>query len=203
MNKGYWKSFSSPFIDTTMKAIKFTPLHRILHWTMAGGMALLFLTGFLRMVWMSKKAVVGAVQQHLPEVEKEQAVLIYKSLRESMWEWHHVAAKVVIFSFLIRIVYMLLKGIRFPNPFAKDVTIKDRLQGLTYVYFYLYVFIAIFTGVSMEKGFFESYQETFESVHKLGLYLFPVFVVLHFVGIVLGELSSKKGIVSKMISGDN
>ena len=33
---------------------KFTAFHRLLHWIMAIAMPVLFITGFLRMYWMSK-----------------------------------------------------------------------------------------------------------------------------------------------------
>lgn len=37
--------------------VKYTALHRLLHWVMAFAMPVLYLTGFLRMQWMSKKSV--------------------------------------------------------------------------------------------------------------------------------------------------
>lgn len=97
---------------------------------------------------------------------------------------------------------MLVKGIRFPNPFQIKIPLKERLQGFTYVYFYLFVFISAVTGICIEKGFFPQWKEGIETVHKWGIYWFPIFILLHFVGVVIAELSNKKGIVSKMIGGD-
>ncbi|MFA5573939.1 MAG: cytochrome b/b6 domain-containing protein [Brumimicrobium sp.] len=41
-----------------------------------------------------------------------------------------------------------------------------------------------------------------ETVHKWGIYWFPIFIVLHLLGALLAEFSTKKGITSKMIGGD-
>ncbi|HRO08651.1 MAG TPA: cytochrome b/b6 domain-containing protein [Saprospiraceae bacterium] len=181
---------------------KFTAFHRLLHWIMAIAMPILFITGFLRMYWMGKQAVADAIASHGVEATKEQAKAVYKALREPMWQWHELFAHVMIFSFLARIIYMLVKGIRFPNPFKSTQPLKERLQGFTYVYFYLFVFVSAFTGVCIEKELFSTYHEQIEAVHKWGIYWFPIFILLHLVGIVLAELSSKKGITSKMIGGD-
>ncbi|MCO5235487.1 MAG: cytochrome b/b6 domain-containing protein [Chitinophagaceae bacterium] len=181
---------------------KFTALHRVLHWIMAIAMPILFITGFLRMYWMGKQAVADAIASQGIEVTKEQAKAVYKVLREPMWEWHFIFAHVMIFAFLARIIYMLIKGIRFPNPFKNNQSLKTRLQGFTYVYFYFFVFVSAITGIFLEKGFFPDWKGNIETVHKLGVYWFPIFILLHFAGIVLAEFSSKKGITSKMISGD-
>lgn len=181
---------------------KFTALHRLLHWIMAIAMTVLLITGFLRMYWMGKNAVADAIASQNIEVTKEQAKAVYKVLREPMWEWHEFFAHVMIFTFLARIIYMLVKGIRFPNPFKSNQPFKVRLQGITYIYFYVFVFISVVTGICIEKGFFPEWKANIETVHKWGIYWFPIFVLLHFTGIKIAELSTKKGITSKMIGGD-
>ncbi|HEY1055989.1 MAG TPA: cytochrome b/b6 domain-containing protein [Emticicia sp.] len=182
---------------------KFTIFHRLLHWIMAFAMPVLFITGFLRMYWMGKNNIIPVLEKNVPGITKEQVSEIIKAIREPMWEWHELFAHIMIFSFLARIIYMLVKGIRFPNPFLKAQPLKERLQGLTYVYFYLFVLISALTGICIEKGFFSQWKESIETVHKWGLYWFPIFVALHLVGIFIAESSNKKGITSKMIGGDN
>lgn len=182
---------------------KFTAFHRILHWTIALAMPIMFITGFLRMFWMNKKSMVSVIESKTTStpLSKETMSDIASSIREPMWEWHEIFANVMIVALIARVGYMLLKGIRFPNPFGK-ITLKERLQGFVYLYFYMFVFISAVTGVCIEKGFFDSYHETIEMVHKWGLYWFPIFIVLHLLGIVVAENSEKKGITSKMIGGD-
>ncbi|HRP01384.1 MAG TPA: cytochrome b/b6 domain-containing protein [Candidatus Kapabacteria bacterium] len=183
---------------------KFTLLHRILHWTMFIAMPILFITGFLRMYWMNKKHIVSIISENTsPELlTKEQMSTIATSIREPMWQWHELFAHIMIITFVIRIIYMLTKGIRFPNPFKSNTKLKEKLQGFTYIYFYLFVFISAVTGICIEKGFFESSMEIIETVHKLGIYWFPIFIILHIAGILIAELTDKKGIVSNMIGGD-
>lgn len=181
---------------------KFTFLHRFLHWIIAIAMSILFLTGFLRMYWMGKKAVAEAIFSQELEVTKDQAKAVYKTLREPMWEWHELFSKIMIFAFLARIIYMLVKGIRFPNPFKSNQLIKERLQGFAYVYFYLFVFISAFTGICLENDFLSNYHEQIEAVHKWGIYWFPIFILLHLAGILFAEYSDKRGITSKMIGGE-
>lgn len=181
---------------------KFTFFHRLLHWLMAMAMLILFITGFLRMYWMNKHQIVSVIESKVgTTIPKEQMTDIAKAIREPMWQWHELFAHVMIFSFIARIIYMLVKGIRFPNPFKKNTSLKERLQGFTYVYFYVFVFISASTGISIEKGFFPEWKEGIETIHKLGIYWFPIFIMLHLVGILIAEHTTKKGIVSKMIGG--
>ena len=116
------------------KENKFTVFHRILHWTMALAMPILFITGFLRMNWMNKHHIVAIIEGETEMIPKETMTAIATTIREPMWQWHEVFAHVMIFSFIARIIYMIVKGIRFPNPFKKNTALKERLQGFTYVY---------------------------------------------------------------------
>ena len=184
---------------------QFTLIHRVLHWSAALLMLILFTTGFLRMYWMSKKTIINAVgtgmrsQNIYPE--KEQLIAIAKTIQEPMWQWHEYAAYIIFFAFLTRVVYMIIEGIKFPNPFVKDQSAKERSQGLIYIVFYLFVSISIITGFYL-KWIDGDWKEPMETIHKWAIYWFPIFILLHFTGILIGELTNKKGIVSRMIRGD-
>lgn len=185
--------------------IKFTATHRILHAASALLMTLLFLTGFLRMYWMSKKTILNAIESTLLNenqvIEREQLVPIAKEIQAPMWQWHEYAAYVMAIVFLARIIYMLVKGIRFPSPLKGHQPLKDRLQGVVYLLFYMFVAISIVTGFYMKWGD-GTYEELAETIHKWAVYWFPAFIFLHFAGILILEFSDKKGISSKMISGE-
>lgn len=167
-------------------------------------MPILFITGFLRLYWMNKHHIVSVIESKTSSVplSKEQMTDIAKTIREPMWQWHEIFAHVMIFSFIARIIYMVVKGIRFPNPFKSNISLSERFQGYTYIYFYLFVFISAFTGVCIRQGFLTEWKESIETIHKLGLYWFPIFILLHLSGILIAELTNKKGITSKMIGGD-
>lgn len=183
---------------------KYTVIHRVLHWIMALAMPIMFITGFLRMYWLNKNGMVSIIESKTAAspLSKDVVTDIAKTIRAPMWEWHEIFANVVIITFIARIIYMITKGIRFPNPFNQTLVLKERLQGFIYIYFYAFVFISAITGVCIEKGFFDNYHEEIEMIHKWGLYWFPIFIVLHLAGIAIAENTSKKGITSKMIGGE-
>lgn len=182
---------------------KYTALHRFLHWSTALLMTVLFITGFLRMKWMGKRTIKAAIEQNMSDVtySDEQAIAVAKAVLKPMWIWHEYAAYIVFGLIAIRIVYMLIKGIRFPNPFSSRSSLKEKFQGMIYLLFYLFVIISSFTGAYLKwwKG---DWKEPIEAIHKWGIYWFPIFIVLHFVGIWLAEKYEKKGITSKMIGGE-
>lgn len=180
---------------------KFHPVHRTIHWILAGGMLLAFLTGFLRMTWMDKKHVAGIIEGVNSTIGSEEAIKMAKAIREPMWQWHVYAAYIIFFAFAARLIYMAIKGIRFPNPFNSKNPLKDRFQGSVYILFY------IFAGINVVTGFYMKFidgplKKDFETIHKWALYWFPIFIILHFGGIWLGERTNKKGVVSKMIGGE-
>lgn len=184
---------------------KFTVTHRIVHALIAVLMIFLFITGFLRMYWMSKKTLLNAVETTLTNqnviIERELLNPIAKSIQAPMWQWHEYAAFALVIMFLARIIYMLAKGIRFPSPFKRGQLFKKRLQGMVYILLYLFIIISIITGFYLKWGD-GTYKEPMEAIHKWAIYWFPIFIGLHFGGILMTELGNNKGISSKMISGD-
>ena len=183
---------------------KFTIIHRLLHWTIAIVMPIMFVTGFLRMFWMNKNGMVAIIESKTAAtpLPKEVMTDIASTIRHPMWEWHELFANVMVAAFIGRIIYMIVTGIRFPNPFNSRITLKERLQGFVYIYFYLFVFLSAFTGICIQYHLLDSFHEEIELIHKWGLYWFPIYIVLHLAGIAIAEHSDKKGIASKMIGGD-
>src|SRR5690606_6430749 len=110
----------------------FTLLHRGLHWGTALLMTVLFITGFLRINLMGKKAILGAIEKNMQGIDltNEQTIVTVKSILDPMWQWHVYAAYVFFVIIAVRIIYMLVKGIRFPNPFSANTSAKEKFQGL-------------------------------------------------------------------------
>ncbi len=183
---------------------KYTAIHRILHFGIGVAMLVLFCTGFLRMKWMGKKnisqIVEGQLNKNHVELPKDSLKIIGKQLLEPMWQWHVYFAYAILFLFTIRIIYMFAKGIRFPNPFSKQSTTKEKFQGSIYFLFYFLVLVDICTGFYLLWGNGD-YKEIAETIHKYSLYWFPIFFILHILGIFLEEITHKSNIVSKMING--
>lgn len=189
--------------QTPRSSGKFTALHRLLHWLMAIAMSVLFITGFLRMYWMNKHHITAILGEKAGgAIGMEVMADIAEAIRAPMWDWHVVFAHVMIFAFLARIIYMLAKGIRFPDPFRTGRSLKERFQGLTYVYFYAFVLVSAATGICLRLGFLPEWKKGIEAVHKWGIWWFPLFIALHAAGVLLAEHSDKRGITSRMIGGD-
>ncbi len=186
---------------------KFTTLHRIIHWLIAVSMLVLFATGFLRMYWMSKKTITAAISAELTknniQLPKENVVNIAKSIINPMFDWHINFAYVLVLAYILRVIYLLVKGVKYPNPFSKSSTGKEKLQGTVYSIFYVLLAVQILTGFAlMWELASEEVLDKAEEIHKFAVYWLPVFVLLHFTGITAAELTSKKGITSKMIGGE-
>lgn len=54
----------------------------------------------------------------------------------------------------------------------------------------------------IKKGILTEWESKIETIHKLGIYWFPLFILLHLSGLIIAEISNKKGIISKMVGGD-
>lgn len=186
-----------------MEKQHYTILHRSLHWVIAFSMIVLFTTGFMRMFWIEKDFISSILATELPDIEftRTQLKAIVGKIREPMWKWHELFAKIMFVAFTARIIYMLRKGIKFPNPFSNKFALKERLQGLTYLLFYLLVFVSIVTGICIEYDLLDQWHDAIESTHKFGSYWFPAFAILHFTGLAISEISDKKQLIAKMIYG--
>lgn len=180
---------------------KTSKLDRFLHWSIAFSMSLLFLTGFLRMTWMAKKNVVKVIESHVGNsVSPEQSKAIAKELLEPMWQWHEYAAYFILGVLIIKIIYTLFKSSKTPNHFNEKKSVKEYLQKAVYLLFYMFLAATTITGFYLKWGD-GTWKAQMEAIHKLAIYWFPIFIGLHLIGIVIAELTNKKGIVSKMIGG--
>ena len=186
----------------------YTVLHRVLHWIFAIFMLILFTTGFLRMYWMSKTVISDAVNKNTAiqslNLDKKSLRAIVHSVQDPMFEWHVYAAYIITFAFIARVIYMFVKGIKFPNPFVKTTSTKAKFQGFMYLGFYVLIAVQIITGsiLKFEIGS-ESLADLAETTHKLAVYWTPAFILLHLAGIAIAENTDRKGITSKMIGGDS
>lgn len=185
-----------------MNKKKFTFTHRALHWLIALSMTILFITGFLRMYWMNKNSIISIIEKETNSISSDTMKNIAVEIRNPMWEWHEIFSYVIIVSFIVRLFYIIFRGLRFTNPFSKNILIKECLQGVTYIYFYTFILISSVTGLFIQYHVFSNYKEEIEMIHKWGIYWFPIFILLHLTGIIIAEHSNKKGITSKMIGGD-
>jgi cytochrome b561 len=183
---------------------EFNLTHRLLHWFIAFAILFLMLTVFLRLTWLEKNNVASILQDNLKalkiDLNHDDAIKIAKQIRKPMWDWHIYTGYFLIALYLLRMINLFKIGIIFPNPFVKSSTLKQKVQGWTYLIFYFLMGISLLTGLLIVKGP-EDWGDFLEDIHVQSIYYVILFIIMHMVGLVLAELSNQKGIISKMIHG--
>ena len=190
-----------------MEQKSFTRANRILHWLIASTFLFILLTVFLRMYWLNRDDTADIILATLTPMDvhlsRDQAVKIGKAIRAPMWDWHIYAGYFLIGLYIIRLVVMKVQGALFANPFIKNLSSKERFKSAVYLSFYLLLGVTLISGGFIELGDrqWKTSRNVMKTIHVLSLYFALAFITLHFVGLVLAELTSEKGIVSKMIHG--
>ncbi len=187
-----------------MEKTKYSKIHRIIHWAIAVSFLLLLITIFLRLTWMNKYNVAEIIQDYLSGTDQvltqDQLIALAKKIRQPMWDWHIYVGYVLVGLFSIRFILPAFGHMRIQNPFAKNLSIKEKFQKWTYIIFYLCVVTSLITGLIIELGSKEL-KKPMEEIHVLGLYYLIGFIVIHISGVLLAEFTVHKGIVSKIVSG--
>ncbi len=187
-----------------MKKSNYSKIYRLMHWAIAISFMLLLITIFLRLTWMNKNNVSDIIQEYLKNKDlvltQDESIILAKKIRKPMWEWHIYLGYVLTGLMVIRMLLPFFGEMKFQNPFAKNISGKDKFKKWTYLVFYVCVIVSLVTGLFLEFGP-ESLEHTMEDIHVLSLYYLIPFIVLHFTGILIAEFTEDKGIISRVISG--
>lgn len=187
-----------------MEITKYSKIYRIVHWAMALIFMLLLITIFLRLTWMNKYNVAAIIQNYLSDTDQvltqEQLIALAKKIRQPMWNWHIYLGYILIGLFSLRFILPVFGKMKFQNPFGKNLSTKEKFQKWTYIIFYLCVTISLITGLIIEFGP-EKFKKPMEEIHVLGIYYLLGFILLHWGGVFIAEMTNQKGIVSRIISG--
>jgi len=188
-----------------MKDKRFNLASRLIHWAIAFTFLYLLLTVLLRMGWMNKNSMGAIMQNGLAEkgveIDTDTAGTVAKQVRRPMWGTHIIAGYVLLGLYMIRMIIFAVQGVTFVSPFTKNTTNYQRFRSGMYVLFYILVAVSLITGLLIEFGP-ESVHDLSEEIHKLSLYYMVAFIVLHLVGVVIADGSKERGIISKMVSGE-
>ncbi|MCL2873206.1 MAG: cytochrome b/b6 domain-containing protein [Betaproteobacteria bacterium] len=183
----------------------FSRVHRILHWTIALGILLALFTAFLHATWMNSNGMATTISSSLAEknitLSNADAKDVAKAIRKPMFQWHFYAGYALIALLILRFIDTFVNGHKFISPFAKEITPKQKLQGSLYVFLYTAVTIILLLGLFLKFGPRNELRETVATIHIYCGYGIGLFVLAHFAGLWLGENTTDKGIVSKMING--
>lgn len=187
-----------------METAKYSKIYRIIHWAIAISFTLLLITIFLRMTWLNKHNVSDIIQKFLSETDQtlteDQTISLAKKIRQPMWMWHIYLGYILTGLFSLRFILPFFGEMKFQNPFAKNLSTKEKFQKWTYIVFYCCVIISLFTGLMIEFGP-ENYEKAMENIHVLSIYYLITFIVLHVSGILIAECTNDRGIISRIVSG--
>ncbi|MNQ06587.1 hypothetical protein D3C85_193440 [compost metagenome] len=182
----------------------YSTAYRIVHWAIAISMILLLLTIFLRLTWMNKNHVADIIQNYLSTTDqtlsRDQAIILAKQIRKPMWDWHIYIGYVLVGLYAIRLVLPFFGQMQFSNPLKKELTIKAKFQYWVYIVFYVCVAVSLITGLIIEFGS-KDLKKPMEEIHVLSIYYLLAFIFLHLGGVILAELTTEQGIISKIVSG--
>ncbi len=188
-----------------METRNYSKVYRILHWLIAFSFIFLLITIFLRKTWMEKNHVAEIIQAFLadkgyPALPEDDAILLAKKIRKPMWDWHIYLGYVLTGLYCIRLAVPFFGEMKFSSPFKAGLDMKTKFQFWVYLVFYACTAVSLITGLIIEFGP-KAYKKPMEEIHELSLYYLLGFMILHFGGVLIAELTSDKGLVSRIISG--
>ena len=188
-----------------MEPKSFNTIHRLLHWNIALCIIVLSGTALFHSTWLGREHLAKIIQENLLllcgiQLSFGDASIIAKRIAQPMWEWHFYAGYALMGLYILRLIHLAVYGIFFPNPFNRNTTLKQKVQGITYFLFYLLLGIAILTGTLMIWGP-TAWRWTSQIIHYQSNYYVLGFILMHFCGIIFTENFIEKGIASKMIHG--
>ena len=188
-----------------METRNYSKVYRILHWLIAFSFIFLLITIFLRKTWMEKNHVAEIIQAFLadkgyPALPEDDAILLAKKIRKPMWDWHIYIGYILTGLYCIRLAVPFFGEMKFSSPFKAGLDMKTKFQFWVYLVFYACTAVSLITGLIIEFGPKE-YKKPMEEIHELSLYYLLGFMILHFGGILIAELTSDKGLVSRIING--
>lgn len=185
----------------------YTRAHRLLHWLIAFTFLFILLTVWLRMDWMNKdhigKIITAGLEAQDVHISAQTAAAIGKSVRKPMWDMHVYAGYLLIALYLVRLLVMKMEGPVFSNPFSRGISAAERFKSAIYLVFYICLGASLLTGayIKLAGKTYPGIYAVMKGVHVQSLYYALAFVLLHLGGLVLAELGSGKGIISRMVHG--
>ena len=188
-----------------MKNKNYSIIFRLLHWTIAICIFMIFITIFLRDTWMNKHHVAGIIQDYLATTNQTLAyddiIVLAKQIRRPMWNWHIYIGYILVGLVGLRFSIHAFGIEKFKNPLDKNISHKKKFQYGIYVVFYSFLAISLVTGLIIEFGP-KTMKKPMEEIHIISIYYLIAYIIVHIGGVLIAEFTNEQGIVSKMISGN-
>ena len=132
--------------------------------------------------------------------------MIAKAIREPMWEWHYIFALFLAVSVAIRLFMVARDRSQFPLLQIINAPKEEKLKKVVHMLICVSLMIMTLSGGVLYYhellGFSKEGVHWVKELHEYVMYAVVTLVSLHLGGVMMHELKTKEGIVSKMIHGD-
>ena len=199
---------------------------RIWHWVNAALVSGQLLTILFQKVIVNAKHAVPEFQAAITKgggtLSEQQGRAVAHVISERIWTWHVWMGVALAFFWLFWTVMQALDpaGRRFGArlmaaarryKLAAPAEHADArhvlLAKLTYAAFYLFITIMVVTGLALifadEVPWLGSMEHTMKEIHNVTMYLIIGYIVLHVVGVVWADIYDDRGLISRMVSGED
>jgi Ni,Fe-hydrogenase I cytochrome b subunit len=199
---------------------------RLWHWVNAALVSGQLLTILFQKVIVNAKQAVPEFQAAISKgggtLSAQQGRAVAHVISERIWTWHVWMGVALAFFWLFWTVMQALDpaGRRFGArltaaarryKLAAPAEHADArhvlLAKLTYAAFYLFITIMVVTGLALifadDLPWLGSMEHTVKEVHNVTMYLIIGYIVLHVVGVVWADIHDDRGLISRMVSGDD
>ncbi|MDR2016266.1 MAG: cytochrome b/b6 domain-containing protein [Burkholderiales bacterium] len=192
-----------------MNQTYFSFLHRLLHWTIALCVLLALFTAFLNATWLNIPGIAKVIASSLSEngisISSQDASSIARKIRTPMFEWHFYAGYALVALLILRFIDFFTNKPKFNLPFSKEATSNQKLRGGLYILLYAALALILIIGLFLKFGprgdDVREVRAVLKTIHIYCGYFVGLYVMAHLAGVFIGENTTDKGIVSKMING--
>jgi cytochrome b561 len=195
---------------------------RIWHWLNAAIILALLATVGLRRTVFNSRRIAALISSKAEETGTQISPVLAKEMgsmiRNTMWDWHYLfgyaLAGLLVLRILVAIIYkdFPIRAAWIGVRTCAECPVDERHEAIHYalvksgyVAFYIITTIMVITGLAMKfsttLGIEKSTKGFLHEVHELLMWFFVAFVFIHVFGVILGELTRYRGIISDMIHG--
>lgn len=195
MHSKYFFGQPMKFVEFTNSLNKpFSSLVRVLHWLIVLSFLVLLYTEITNMYFYGKEAILKSFEFSFPAVGLQDVppldrLFIARLERRETWMWHFWAGA----------MFVCLVALRF---FIFLASCQKR-NKLLHISLFLIVLVQFGTGYTLwAYDHIYEWQNITRDIHHCTVYVMYLLVLLHIANILKLELTSHRGIISKMIGGD-
>ncbi|TWI94777.1 Ni,Fe-hydrogenase I cytochrome b subunit [Mucilaginibacter frigoritolerans] len=201
---------------------KYSPSIRLWHWSNAviitGSLLTVLVNSTVLKPWANARLISDKLKEKGINVSDDQTRSAAFVLSDKVWAIHTYLGYVLVALLVFRIVIELfgladktligkIKAAKRSFLSTKENRIANRnemLIKMLYILFYILLILMAITGLAL--AFSDNIpalkqMHFIREVHEFTMYLVLGFIIIHIVGICIGERKRHKGIVSDMING--